>query len=82
MTHRLPLSAALLAGLAACAPQPPGPAPDFTVAGKDYAIFRDADGWRVGQAGDTVPCRADTVDDCYWSLRAYLQAQDTFDEIP
>jgi len=75
-------SVALLFVLAACASPAPAPQADFTFQGKDYTIFREGAAWRVGQRGDTVICRAPTEEDCYWSLRAKLAAQNALDELP
>jgi len=83
MTRLMPAAALAALVLSACAPAP-GPAtpPDFTIGAEDYVILRDGETWRVGQPGDTVLCRRPTVEDCYWSLRAKLQAEAALDEIP
>lgn len=73
-----------LALLAACAPSPaPLGAPDFTIGAEDYRISRGETRWIVlGTDGARVICRRPTEEDCFWSLRAHLRAQDALDEIP
>lgn len=86
MTVPARLVAALLplALLAACAPPAaPAAAPDFALGTADYRISRGGARWTVvGSDGARVICRRPTVEDCYWSLRIHLQAQETLDEIP
>lgn len=37
--------------------------------------------WRVVTPDGRIACRAPTRDDCYWSLRAHLQAQANLDAL-
>ena len=43
-----------------------------------------ADGtvWQVMVDGLPVVCRKPTQDDCYWSLRNHLAAQEALDDLP
>lgn len=73
--------ALLTLALAACATA--APAPDGAVAirygGETYPVERmesRPEQWRVRTPNGPVPCRAPTEEDCYWSLRAALLAQE------
>ncbi len=70
----------VLAVLAACvpAPAPVAAGPVIRHAGQIYPIERMEsypEQWRVVTPTGKVACRAPTEEDCYWSLRAYLQAE-------
>jgi hypothetical protein len=61
---------ALLLLLAACAPAPRGTEIGrVTEAGRAYPILQTDQGWQVRAGDQLVQCRADTEEDCYWSLR-------------
>lgn len=79
MTRALTLL--FLLGVAACTAPAPRPPADIRFGGEDYWIFRDNAAWRVGQPGDTVPCRKPTERDCYWSLRAKLASEAALDDL-
>lgn len=77
---RFSLFLLVLATLAACV-QSATPVPTGQVirhAGQTYPVERlesDPEQWRVVTPTGRVACRAPTEEDCYWSLRAYLQAE-------
>ena len=67
------------------------PEPDRPIVGEisfatnTYPIrAASADGtvWQVMIDGLPVTCRKATQDDCYWSLRNYLAAQEALDDLP
>ncbi|MDT8856658.1 hypothetical protein RNZ50_16830 [Paracoccaceae bacterium Fryx2] len=73
----------LLAALAACTPTPaPAPVGSVSHAGQSYPIRATPNGWAVRTPDTLVPCRAATERDCYWSLRAHLNAIDQLDSLP
>ena len=75
-----------VAPLAACvAPAAPvGAGPEIRFGGASYPIERlesYPEQWRVVTPTGRVACRAPTEEDCYWSLRAYLQAEANLDDL-
>jgi hypothetical protein len=79
----LPIALGLLAGCLAPAPRP-DPVATISFQGETYPIERlesFPEQWRVRTSRGPVPCRAPTERDCYWSLRAFLLAQQNPDLI-
>lgn len=71
---------------AACVAQPPAPGTTAAISfgGATYPIERlesFPEQWRVVTPDGRVPCRAPTEQDCYWSLRAHLQALAELDDL-
>ncbi len=70
----------------ACVAQPPASdtAAAISFGGISYPIERlesFPEQWRVVTPDGRVSCRAPTEQDCYWSLRAHLQAQANLDAL-
>ncbi|MCV2868134.1 hypothetical protein OEW28_05785 [Defluviimonas sp. WL0002] len=76
---------ACILALAACAPAATPPeVGSVSYAGATYpihALGSDPTVWRVEAGGQVVTCRAATEEDCYWSLRNYLQSRAALDDI-
>lgn len=70
--------------LSACLEAAPEPEPVGTVehAGITYPVISRGEAtWMVRTERRFVPCRAPTLNDCYWSLRNFLQAQKALDDL-
>lgn len=66
------------------APVPSAPAGELRIGSDRYPIERlesFPEQWRVATPDGRVACRAPTQEDCYWSLRAHLQAQANLDAL-
>ena len=71
-----------LAVLSGCAPGLPEPTVGtVSFAGQTYLIHQAGNGWQVQTDGTPVTCRKATEEDCYWSLRHWLNAQDLLDDL-
>ncbi|MEZ5886608.1 MAG: hypothetical protein R3D56_06990 [Paracoccaceae bacterium] len=75
--RRHAIAACLVTTLAACVADLPPEVPQGSVefAGSTYPITSRGAVWYVTADGQPVQCRMATAEDCYWSLRAHLQAQ-------
>lgn len=82
----LSLCCIMLLSAVACTPTttPLAAAGELQIGGDTYPIERlesFPEQWRVVTPDGRVACRAPTKDDCYWSLRAHLQAQANLDAL-
>ena len=68
-----------LAVLAACVTEPAQSTPqgEIRIGSTTYPILSRGDQWFVRTDRRLVQCLRPTEQDCYWSLRAYIQSRQT-----
>lgn len=80
MTRLFPAFALFVAACATDAP-PAEAVGTIGFQGESYPILARGDAWYVKVDGLPVACRAATERDCYWALRARLNALDAWDDL-